>query len=181
MRKHSGTIALVSLAIVACSGDNATGVTPDARAMTRTGAAARGTEARHVTGSCETTPIAPPIVTFPILRQEDTGVCQLSHLGRTELHTSRVVNLVTGTQVAEIIYTAANGDELRATAFGKSDPPGPTSFRFTGTTTIVSGTGRFASATGELQAQGVVSLATANASIAYDGWITYAASDRSDR
>lgn len=178
MRKHFGTIALVTLAIVACNGDNATGATPNARAMTRTGAAARGTGARRVAGSCETTPIAPPIVTFPILRQEDTGVCHLSHLGRTELHASRVVNLATGTQVAEISFTAANGDVLRATAFGTSDPPGPTSFSFTGTTTIVSGTGRFANATGELQAQGVVSLATANASIAYEGWIAYDASDR---
>jgi hypothetical protein len=131
-----------------------------------------------ISGRCETTPLTPPVVTFPILRQEDTGICQVSHLGRATLHASRVVNLVTGTQVADITFTAANGDVLRTTASGTSTSAGPTTFRFTGTNTIVGGTGRFTNATGELHATGVVDLTTNNASISYDGWISYDASDR---
>ena len=181
MRKRSGTIVLVMLVVVGCSADSVTGMTEKPLALATTSVASRGTAASHVSGSCETQPISPPVVTFPILRQDDTGICQLSHLGRTTLQASRVVNLATGTQVAEVIYTAANGDVLRATAFGASSPPGPTSFRFTGTTTIVSGTGRFANATGVLLAEGVVDLLTARASIAYDGWIAYDAPDRSGR
>jgi hypothetical protein len=180
MRKRSGTIVLVTMVIGGCSGDNVTGLTPNAAATTRTSAASRAVAATHVSGSCETTPVAPPVVVFPILRQEDTGICQLSHLGRTVLHAFRVVNLANGTQVAQITYTAANGDVLRTTAVGTSSPPGPTSFLFTGTTTIVGGTGRFANATGALQAEGEVNLITANASISYDGWIAYDASDRSN-
>ncbi len=181
MRKRSGTIVLLILAIAGCSGDDITGLTPVARAVSRTSTTSRAAAANHVRGSCETTPVAPPVVVFPILQQEDIGTCQLSHLGRTVLHAFRVVNLVNGTQVAQITYTAANGDVLRTTAVGTSSPPGPTSFLFTGTTTIVGGTGRFANATGALQAEGEVNLITANASIAYDGWIAYDASDRSNR
>jgi hypothetical protein len=173
-------IVLLALVNAGCGADHITSSTPNAVAATGTSAASRAVAATHVSGSCETTPIAPPVVVFPILRQEDTGVCQLSHLGRTVLHATRVVNLANGTQTAQITYTAANGDVLRATAVGSSSPPGPTSFLFTGTTTIVGGTGRFANATGVLQAEGEVNLITANASIAYDGWIAYDASDRSN-
>jgi hypothetical protein len=179
MQKHAAAIVLVSV-VAGCSGDNVTGLTANASTITATSATIRAAAATHVSGSCETTPVAPPVVVFPILRQEDTGICQLSHLGRTVLHAFRVVNLANGTQVAQITYTAANGDVLRTTAVGTSSPPGPTSFLFTGTTTIVGGTGRFANATGALQAEGEVNLITATALISYDGWIAYDASDRSN-
>jgi len=133
-----------------------------------------------VSGSCETTAAAPPVVTFPILREEDTGICRLSHLGRTAFHAFRVVNLATGTQTAEITLTAANGDLLRTSDVSMRTAFLPTSFLFTGTTTIVSGTGRFANATGALQAEGEVDLMTGAASFAYDGRIAYDASDRSN-
>ena len=180
MHKRSGTIFVLMFGLTACSTDTLTGLSSNTPAIQRTSLASRNPAATHVSGSCETTPVAPPVVVFPILRQEDTGICHLSHLGRTVLHAFRVVNLANGTQVAQITYTAANGDVLRTTAVGTSSPPGPISFLFTGTTTIVGGTGRFANATGVLQAQGEVNLTTANASISYDGWIAYDASDRSN-
>jgi hypothetical protein len=183
MRKRlstSGPIVLLILAITGCSADNVTGLPPSAVAASRTVVASRAAAATHVSGTCETTPVAPPVVVFPTLRQEDTGVCHFSHLGRTVLHAFRVVNLLNGTQVAQITYTAANGDVLQTTAVGTSSPPGPTSFLFTGTTTIIGGTGRFANATGVLQAEGEVNLSTANASIVYDGWIAYDASDHAN-
>jgi hypothetical protein len=170
-----GSIPLV-LVLAGCGADAPTAVTsrvPDASAN-------RAAIGLSISGHCETTPLTPPVVTFPILRQEDTGSCQFSRLGRATVHASRVVNLVTGTQVADITFTAANGDILRTTAVGAISSSGPTSFRFTGTNTIVGGTGRFTSATGELQAIGVVDLATSNASTSYEGWISYEASDRAN-
>jgi hypothetical protein len=182
MRKRAGTVVLVTMVIGGCSRDNVTGLTPNAAATTRTSAASRAVAATHVSGSCETTSVAPPVVTFPILREEDTGICRLSHLGRTVFHALRVVNLANGTQVAQITLTAANGDLLRTTDVSTRIATLPTSFLFKGTTTIVGGTGRFANATGALQAEGQVDLITITsaASISYDGWITYDASDRSN-
>jgi hypothetical protein len=178
MRKHAGSMFLLALGMAGCDTDKVTAVAPNVAALDRKGSASQATVALPIKGHCETTPVAPPIVTFPFLREEDIGTCELSHLGRTVLHAFRVVNLVAGTQVAVITYTAANGDVIRTTAVGASTSTGPTSFRFTGTTTIAGGTGRFANATGEMQAEGVVDLTTNNASIAYDGWISYDASDR---
>ena len=179
MQKHAAAIVLVSV-VAGCSGDNVTGLTANASAITATSATIRAAAATHVSGSCETTAAAPPVVTFPILREEDIGVCQLSHLGRTAFHAFRVVNLATGTQTAEITLTAANGDLLRTTDVSMRTAFLPTSFLFTGTTTIVSGTGRFANATGTLQAEGEVDLISGAASFAYDGRIAYDASDRSN-
>src|SRR5215210_7588990 len=106
MRTHSAMIILATLAFAGCSGGDVTGLTPIAPDLTRPGATTRAAAATHVSGSCETTPVAPPVVTFPILRQEDTGICQLSRLGRATLRTSRIVNLVTQTQVADVAFTA---------------------------------------------------------------------------
>lgn len=180
MRKQSAITVLVTVAVAGCSGGDVTGLTPNAPTLTRASGASRAAAATHVSGSCQTTAVAPPVVTFPILREEDTGVCHLSHLGRTVFHAFRVVNLANGTQVAEITLTAANGDLLRTTDVSMRTAFLPTSFLFKGTTTIVGGAGRFAGATGALQAEGEVDLATGAASFAYDGRIAYDASDRAN-
>ncbi|MEP7380674.1 MAG: hypothetical protein ABI910_03255 [Gemmatimonadota bacterium] len=171
MPRFTSPILLV-LALAACTAD-----TPMAApARVPNAVQSRSTAGLPIAGHCETTPLGPPVVTFPILRQEDTGGCEVTHLGRTVLHASRVVNLLTGAQVAEIIFTAAAGDVLRMRSVGTSTPAGPI-LRFTGTNTIVGGTGRFANAKGQLKATGVVDLATANASIDYAGVISFDASD----
>lgn len=76
-------------------------------------------------------------------------------------------------------FTAANGDLLRATSVGSGTPTGPTTLRFTGTASITGGTGRFASATGEMSVEGTADNVSGDARFSWDGWITYDASGRS--
>jgi hypothetical protein len=130
-------------------------------------------------GSCETSLAAPPIVTPPILTQNDVGVCQLAHLGRVSVYDTQQINLATGTETAQVTFTAANGDELRLTNVGANERMGPTTIRFTGTMTVVGGTGRFASATGQITADGTADLVSGQGWITLDGSIAYDASNRS--
>jgi hypothetical protein len=84
----------------------------------------------------------------------------------------QIVNFVTRTQVAPVmIFTAANGDELHATNVGSNTPTGPGTIRFTGITTIVGGTGRFANATGELSVEGTADVASTETRMTFNGWI----------
>jgi hypothetical protein len=116
----------------------------------------------------------------PILTQVSTGTCQLTHLGHTGITTIQHINVTTGAQTAEITYEAADGDLLYANNVGQSTPAGPI-LTFSGTNTVVGGTGKFANATGQFEARGTVNLATGVVSITYEGWIAYDASDRSRR
>jgi hypothetical protein len=84
-------------------------------------------------------------------------------------------------QTSEVTFTAANGDRLHASSVGTGTLTGPTTVSFTGTATIIGGTGRFANATGEMAVEGTVDNATGDARLSYDGWIVYNASDRSGR
>jgi hypothetical protein len=134
---------------------------------------------RPVTGTCTTTfgaPLSPP----PVIRQVDTGTCQLAHLGRTAIYLVQDIDVVAGTQTSvELTLTAANGDVLRASNVGTHVQTGPTSSSFSSTLTITGGTGRFADASGQWHLEGTVDRATSTATFTIvDGWITYDASDR---
>lgn len=141
-------------------------------------AAGRHASTLPVSGSCTTTfgaPLSPP----PIIRQVDTGTCQLAHLGRTAIYLVQDIDVVHGTQASlELTYTAANADVLRASNEGTHSQTGPTTSTFTSTTTLTGGTGRFANATGEWHVEGTVDLAASTATFnIVDGWISYDASD----
>src|SRR5688500_8334296 len=125
-----------------------------------------------------TTAPSPP----PVPRQVDTGVCQLSHLGRTTIRSVQDIDLATGTQVSvELTFTAANGDVLRATNVGTSAPSGP-GVRFQGNATFSGGTGRFANATGVARLEGTANFLTNTAAFTVvDGWIAYEAAAGSQR
>src|SRR4051812_11364759 len=131
-------------------------------------------------GTCVSQDAQPPVLNFPFLNQVITGTCQFSHLGRTDMFLTQQVNVTTGNQTGHVTFTAADGDQLRANAAGGSTPTGPTSFTFFGVTTIIGGTGRFSNAEGQLQLTGTLTFdqGIGTASSVYDGWITYAASDR---
>jgi hypothetical protein len=133
-----------------------------------------------ISGSCETRLAAPPVVTPPILTQNDVGVCELAHLGRVSVYDTQQIDLATGTETAQVTFTAANGDELRLTNVGVNQRTGTTTIRFTGTMTVVSGTGRFANATGQLAAEGTADLVSGQGWITLDGSIAYDASNRSN-
>jgi hypothetical protein len=132
-----------------------------------------------VSGTCTTTfgaPLSPP----PVIRQVDTGTCQLAHLGRTAIYLVQDIDVVAGTQTSvELTFTAANGDVLRASNVGTHVQTGPTSSSFSSTVTITGGTGRFTNASGQWHLEGTVDRTTNTATFTIvDGWITYDASDR---
>lgn len=110
---------------------------------------------------------------FPILRQRDWGVCQLTHLGRTQFDGILEINLLAGTQNGTRTLTAANGDELYATVAGTSAPIGPGLIAFSATLTFTGGTGRFASASGSALAEGVANQMTKTSSVSLSGSIRY--------
>lgn len=175
MRTPVALSLLLGFALSGCASEAPSAAAPDAPQLARASAPAP----RPLTGRCETSFAPPPFPLPPVLRQVDTGTCQLSHLGRAVLYSVQDINLATGTQVSvEFTLTAANGDVLRATNVGTSAPNGP-GVRFQGTTTFVGGTGRFANATGEARIEGTASFVTNTAAFTVlDGWIAYAASAR---
>ena len=175
MRAPTPPTVLLALALVGCVDRGPTLPTSERATLARGGGRAA---VRPISGRCELT-ITPLPSSPPVIRQTDTGTCQLSHLGRTGFAGVLELNLVTGTQRGERTFTAANGDELRAVNVGTSTPAGPGLVRFSAVLTFVGGTGRFANATGEMRGEGTANLVTRTTSVTFDGTIAYAASDRS--
>ena len=111
----------------------------------------------------------------------DTGTCQLGHLGSAVFYSDKLVQFASGTQTTQATFTAANGDVLRAVGTGTNQPSGPGRVRFTASLTFVGGTGRFASATGNVQARGESDVVGRRATLTLERSIAYDASDRSGR
>lgn len=176
MRTLCRTSAVLTVVLCGCGAESATAPTPTIQARP-TGL--RAAVSVPIGGSCETSLAGPPIVTPPILTQNDVGVCQLAHLGRVSVYDTQQINLATGTETAQVTFTAANGDELRLTNVGANERTGPATIRFTGTITVVGGTGRFANATGQITAEGTADLVSGQGWITLDGSIAYDASNRS--
>lgn len=173
MRTHNAPLALLTVllfgaAATGCTSDATTSVAPKTPALSRV-----KDQARPISGSCETTFAPPTLPPPPVIRQVDEGVCTLSHLGRTALHSVEEIDVVGGTQRSiEFTLIAANGDILRVMTAGTNTPNGP-GVRFSATMTFVGGTGRFANATGQAQVEGAASFITNTASFTVDGWIAY--------
>lgn len=161
-------VVALAATLAGCAGDARPLQSPEAPALSRAALAQR-----PISGVCNTTFVPPAFPPPPSFRQTDDGTCQLSHLGRTAIHSVQVIDLGAGTQTSiEYTYTAANGDVLRAVNVGVNTPSGP-AVQFSGTTTFVGGTGRFEHATGQAHIEGSASLMTNTASYTIDGWIAY--------
>ncbi len=172
--------AVLLILAAGCSGDAPAAADPNTPVLARAAARSQMLVPRPLAGRCETV-LAPTEVLRPgIVRQVDTGSCQLSHLGRAEFTSDKVIRLAAGTQTTEATFTAANGDVLRAVGAGTSAPSGAGRVSFTATLTFVGGTGRFAQATGQVRTEGTANLVARTASLEIvGGWIAYDASDRS--
>lgn len=179
MRALATPAALLALALAGCADSLPTHPTSAGTAFARDRSGALAV-ARPISGRCELT-VAPLPSAPPIVRQRDTGSCQLSHLGRTGYEGVLELDLVAGTQRGERTLTTANGDVLRMLSVGTSTPRGPGLVDFVATLTFVGGTGRFANATGQARAEGTANLVTRTTVVTLDGWITYDASDRRPR
>ncbi len=177
MRTPTAPALLLAFTLAGCTGDASTTAASSAQAATLARGGVQVPTPRPFAGRCDLTVTPLPSVP-PLLRQTDTGTCQLSHLGRTRYEGVLELDLVARTQRGERTLTAANGDELYMSVVGTSSPGGPGLVSFTATFTIVGGTGRFAKATGQGVANGTANLTTSKTAVALDGWVSYDASDR---
>jgi hypothetical protein len=126
-----------------------------------------------VRGSCELA-IQPPEPVGPgVIRQLDVGTCRISHLGMSTMVSDKLINLAQGTQTADVIFTAANGDMLYASGNGTNSMTAPGQVSFRVELTFTGGTGRFSDATGMMVSVGVADLANAQAHLTMAGTIEY--------
>lgn len=179
MRKFIAPAMLLTVVLAACARDSASLTSPDARVQGDAVLASQLSVQRPIAGHCEVTFTVLPS-TPPLVRQADSGTCQVSQLGATTTVGAQTINFATLTQTATRTFTAANGDELRATSTGTSRPgAGPGEIDFDAMLTIVGGTGRFTNATGQVHDWGTANVVTHAVSFSLDGWIAYDASDGS--
>jgi hypothetical protein len=122
---------------------------------------------------CELT-IQPPTPVGPgLLHQIDEGTCQATHLGRAQLTSDKIINVVAGTPTLETTFVAANGDVLRGTGTGTNTPVGPGLIAFTATLTFDGGTGRFADASGQATITGQADLVAGRSHMTATGSIDF--------
>lgn len=176
MRIRPAAPVLVLLALAACNGDQATGSTSPQLTLARSS----GAPTRPLAGECETVLAPTEFIRRGVIRQVDTGVCHLSHLGRTTFNSDKVIDLAAGTQTTRATFTAANGDVLRATGSGTNTITGPGRAAYTATLVLAGGSGRFANATGEARVNGEADLVARTSALILQGEIAYAASDRGE-
>ncbi|MBR9990723.1 MAG: hypothetical protein KFH98_13265 [Gemmatimonadetes bacterium] len=118
--------------------------------------------------------IQPPTPVGPgLIHQIDTGTCQATHLGRAQLTSDKIINLIAGTQTLDATFVAANGDVLRGMGTGTSTLIGPGLVAFTSTLTFNGGTGRFADASGEVTITGEADLAAGRSQMTATGSIRF--------
>jgi hypothetical protein len=169
MRTYRILPAVLAVLLPACSGEDLPTAVHDLDALNSAAAVER-----TIKGSCTTTFPPAPWPLPAVLEQTDTGTCQLSHLGRSDIFSIKEIHFATGTQITtQLRITAANGDVLTGTGIGANQPAGPGLVGFTAVMTISGGTGRFAGASGSLDVSGVANLMTNTASLEMEGRVTY--------
>jgi hypothetical protein len=131
--------------------------------------------ARSVSGQCTLTvgPAAGPPPPAPLIRQTDTGTCELQPFGSVAFAGELEINPVAGTQIGKRTLVVASGDTLRISSVGTSAPTGPGLLRFSGTLTVEGGSGIFVSAAGELRGEGTANLATRQTDLTLNGVVIY--------
>lgn len=94
-----------------------------------------------------------------------------SHLGRFTYTADITVDDTTGNGAGPVVWTAANGDRIFATALGSIVAASETSITIGETQTIAGGTGRFAGASGSIVLSYSLEFATGNVNGSYTGTI----------
>jgi hypothetical protein len=108
------------------------------------------------------------------------GVGTATHIGRYEVEQTQCVDTTTGLiTLGEATLIAANGDDIFMSYDG-SLVPGLTPPTYDLSYVVTGGTGRFASAEGEFEIRVVFTSQTTWVSTG-GGWMTYTASDRSEK
>lgn len=106
------------------------------------------------------------------------GVGIATHLGRMEGTGSNCTSFALGTEAVPIwsglaTFMAADGSSITTTYEGAQDGPADGRATTTTTFTVVSGTGRFAGATGSWPSSGVIDFTTGAFRGSFSGWISY--------
>jgi len=115
-------------------------------------------------------------VQFPVMFVHGTATGYATRIGRYTATYEEQVDLLTGSSVGAITVVAANGDVIFATQTGQGDPtPDPDMFSIVEVSTITSGTGRFAGATGTFTIERLVNLTTGGSSGSFSGTISHPA------
>lgn len=180
MRARIVPLAILAALATGCAGDAPTAVAPGDATFSRGGAPEL--VSRPISGRCENTfqiiplklgPNGEPLLFSTPLR----GTCEIAHLGRSAVAIDQLVNFTT-TPISltspSIVYTAANGDQVRGTYAGSiTSNDGAGNITFTVTETITGGTGRFAGARGTLTLTGGASQSTLTSFFSLDGTIAY--------
>lgn len=173
---HPVLVVVAALVLAGC-GAEPTGIPPTPSSHVALAAGAQ----QRLTGDCEIISVGVLGVQDDVLTQFSTADCRLTHLGRTVSSIVQRVDLATLVARSEVVWTTASGDVVRAMSVGRGTATGPGTVAFTGTATIVGGTGRFANASGTLAVGGTADNVNGTGSFRYDGWIDYDASDRGQR
>jgi hypothetical protein len=114
------------------------------------------------------TPLDPPFLSSIM-----TGTGDATQLGRFMVVRTATVNLLTGTDIGSIAFTAANGDILTADYTGGASPTAnPEVLTIVETAFISGGTGRFAGATGSFIITRSFDLATNLTAGSFEGTIS---------
>ena len=101
-----------------------------------------------------------------------SGVGQATHLGRVSTDGPSSIDFATGVQTGTSTLTAADGSELKIEFHGSFSPTSPTDVAFSGSWSVIGGTGRFADSDGGGDYQGAASLATATGVLYLDGSVS---------
>lgn len=119
-------------------------------------------------------PVATPIGNG-CLNQQLPGEGQATHLGNSTFYSDAVACPDLGTQSGTLIFTAANGDQLIGAFSGVAaivpTPSGPKA-EFSGTGSVIEGTGRFAGYTGALDYWGTAWPVQGTDELYFDGTLT---------
>jgi hypothetical protein len=126
-----------------------------------------------IRGRCEMEAQPAEPVSPGVISQLDVGTCHISHLGMSTMTSDKLINLAAGTQTADVVFTAANGDMLYASGNGTNTMTAPGQVAFRVELTLAGGTGRFSDATGLVVSEGVAILAEAKAYLTMAGTIRY--------
>ena len=178
--RYAIPFTVVSLAIVSCIGGAPTDPAGISGAARSSQTAPQSTMAVPLSGQCDAVMAQPIFVSPGVIRQIDSGTCELAHLGKTAFFSNKLINITTATQTTQLSLTAANGDSLYAVGSGTNVPAGPGLIAFVTTLTFEGGTGRFKNAAGEATVEGQANLIARTSTLTVAGSISYDAADRRD-
>jgi hypothetical protein len=110
-----------------------------------------------------------------ILEQIVEGIGNASHLGKTTIYVNEVIDLRGFPWLGgyDIIFTAANGDQLYGVYTSDIDPSSFPELTGAGTGSFAGGSGRFEDASGDLEYKVTFNAAEGKGQVSYSGNIKY--------